>query len=459
MSRINHFKSQISLVEFILSRPSLGFKISDKSKKNAIVVYREIKDEHSNAHKVDNLIISRYFDGETSYDYFFKTTDDFRNNSKTIVDFIHEYVLHKLPQEKPDFAKIFGILDQYIKSDKYVDPNESKWEMKIHQKRDTVELPDNLRDLIKQPTQETFNYLQSRNINQDTYFNSLFLSTYGSYTHILKSNDNSQTTYRRPVFLYLNSQNRLQTFQQIVEFDDKREKWFAKGVDRGEALYKSEKTKSTNLIVITEAPEKCMAHYQLSYEQMKNDNLVPYYLATGGNVSKEQLNHMSNIINEMKLPVVISYDKDKSGDLYTLKTLASIVSKDFCEFSHVTINDQQYLGITLNDDQSKIKNEKHFNVLQSFRGDLINLYSKIPHTERDSKGFTTFIKLTDDNVNSVINSLMNRVQEHMKIPISKHVPVTKDWVDDLERKHTLKRDVHIHPRITIDNSSSRFRKV
>lgn len=454
MSRINHFKSKISLIDYILSRPNLGFKISDRSKKNSIVMFREIKDQNNNNMKVDTIIISRFSNGQDEYDQYFKSDSNWSKNSYSVVDFIHEYVLGNLPSEKPDFGKIFGILDQYIKSDKYVSPDETTFDLKTNLKFEKID-NSNIRDLVKQPTQETFDYLKSRNITQETYFDPIFQSTYGNFVYEHQS-ESKIICYNNPIFLYKNEQNKLQTFQKIVETktDGKlsREKLFLKGSDKSSSLYKSEKSQKTNLIVVAEAPEKCMAHYQLSKEQFQKEEKNPYYLATGGTPADEQLKHMTKIIKEYKYPVVLGFDNDKAGELYTLKTLANIISPNN-NVSFQTVNDTIHIGFSLNSEG--LESKKEFELFEKTKAELFKEFEKIPYQERitDSKGQIIYFSKTDDNTKKLIDILSQNIKKEMGIEIVKHTSITKDWVDDLERKVTLKRDVHEHPPVPLNKNS------
>src|SRR6218665_2525095 len=283
-SKINDFKEKISLVDFILSRPGLSYKISDSTKKNAIVMYRELTDEKGNSFKSDSILVSRFSKGEHTYDQYFKTHDNWKDKTFSVVDFVHEIILNNLPGDQIDFRQVFGILNQYINSPQYVSPEDSQYNLKVNRKVNHADI-SRVRDVIKHPTSETFEYLKSRNITPETYLDPIFVSTYGNYVHEIKDKETDKViaTKNNPIFIYQNEHNRAHTVQRIVELFNpdqtlkSRDKFFLKDIYKSSALYKTAKTSKTNINIVVEAPEKAMAHYQLSKEQLDNNDYSPYY--------------------------------------------------------------------------------------------------------------------------------------------------------------------------------------
>lgn len=479
MSRVNYFKTKISLIDFIMSRPNLGFQISDSSKKNNVVLYRNLEDTSGNSIKSDQILISRYNNGEDHYDHYFKVQDDWKK-VYSVVDFVHEYILRNPPGSDIDYRKIFGILDEYINSSKYVSPEESKFDLKANVSRGSGINPSyKTRDIIQLPTQETFDYLKSRNISQEVYMDPIFLSTYGSHRHetaiengkIINKLDfspeewSTKTNIRvqmNPAFVYLNDNNRLQIVQHIIETRDEnkelknRQKLFLKGEKAG-GLFKSNKTKDTNLVVLTEAPEKAFAHYQLSKDQFDREKKSPYYIATGGNISVEQLKHISKIVKEYRFPLVTGFDMDAAGSLYTLKVLAAIIN----EGNHIafqTVNDKPMIAVQINNVFTKEGGSgKEAYMFQSAHAGISRLFESTDPNERifNAKDQTMYFHNTPENIQSVQKVFQDVIQKHLSIPVIKHSPVTKDWVDDLERKHSLKRELHVHPQIDFSKSNGK----
>jgi len=461
MSRINELKTKVSLVDFIQSKPELGFRISDKSKKNKLVLYREIPDDSGNLHKSDTMVISRFNNSRGEmFDYYFEGDSGWGSNSKTIIDFVHEYVLNNFPEDKVPYHQVFGVLEEYMRSSDYVSMEESNWDLKVNKSRSPRAPIENPRDFIKAPTKETFDYLKSRHIDQETYFNPIFLSTYGSHTHVVEKENESDKIYLNPVFLFLNERNKVQTFQQIVQREKGRDKYFFKGSDRASGLFKSAKSKNTNTIVLTESPEDSMAHYQLSKEQFQQKEIYPYYLASGGNLGEEQIKHIASIVNENKFPIIFGYDRDKSGEKYTLNVLSEILAPDFVKFGYKTINQELHLGISINPKVSAISlSENQFMASTKLRESLIGLYSTLNRNETLMNGQTTYVKYTPEIFEKLTNLMSDILKKKHDIHSFVHVPVKNDWAADLERKNMLKREVHIHPRINIESLSSisRFR--
>lgn len=448
MSKIDYYKNNISLIEYILYK-ELDWHISDGSSNNQIKIYNEFVNEYGDIEKGDLLIISRYKSGENYYDNYFNSVEDWKGQAGTIIDFVSKYVLE---EKTINYAKVFSELDSYISSDKYVKPEESRISLRVHSKRNngkTLPLKSQIKNSIKSPTKKAFNYLKSRRISSQTYLNELFVGTFAIYTY-----KNKDYIKDNPAFMYLNSENKIAQIQQIIETTKentfKREKYFLKDIDRGESLYKSNKTPNINIIILTEAPEKCMAHFEIYNKDMKKNNIVPYYLATGGNVSSMQLEHLSKIVREHKMHLILSFDNDKPGKIYNLKTLLHLNSS-LINLGKKTINNNEFYEIKINNPDFS-KNKKFEEIYYRYEEKNINkvraLFSKIYNQGKDmencqvqistDKSITYLIKSTTENTQNIEKSLKDFLLDNNKIKVSTQYSITKDWVDDLERIDILK---------------------
>lgn len=451
MSKIEYYKNKISLIDYIQYK-ELPFTISDKSSRNQLKIYHETTNEYGDLVRGDTLIISRFKKEGKIYDNYFNAIDDWKNKTLTIIDFVHNYVFDKKPTDKVDFAAVFQELDDYINSPHYVNPEDSVITLKTHTgngNNSTAVITDDIKKNIKAPTKEMFDYLKSRRLNTNIYISDIFTSTYAIYTYqkgsFIKDN---------PAFLYLNEKNKIKTIQQIVEFQGEkglvRQKYFLKNVDKGNALWKSNKLNDINLVILTEAPEKCMAHYQIYHKDMEKNNIIPYYLATGGNVNDNQLEHIYNILKEYNKELILSYDNDLPGQFYTVKTLLYFNSP-YIELNKSLINNIEHYHIALIredniDFQKDTKSEtyyynhQHKNFIK-FHSQLITLSETAPNikTSFNTNNDLIFtIEATPKNISFIKKSLKENLLKNNNIKIMEQQAITKDWVDDLERIDTLK---------------------
>lgn len=451
MSKIEEYKNKVSLIDYIQYK-NLPFTTSDKSSRNQVKIYEEKTNDQGDLIKGDTIIISKFTKEGKIYDnYFIADGGMEKNNSYTIIDFVHSYVLGNNPMHKADFAKIFKELDDYIKSPQYVRPEDSVISLKIHSKSnsESLSITDEVRNNLKAPTKEMFDYLKSRRINKDIYISEIFTSTYAIYNY-----ENGNYLKDNPSFLYLNEKNKIQTIQQIVEYTGEngfvREKYFLKDIDKGNALWKSNKLSNINLILITEAPEKCMAHYQIYKNDMLKNNIVPYYLATGGNINEQQLKHIYNISKEYNKELILSYDNDLPGRFYTIKTLLYFNSPHI-QFNKTLINNNEHYHIAIVSDDSinfKKDNNAETYYYNHQRKNSIDIHSKLIELSKDNPTVKTEINMdkklifnietTDSNIQFLKKSLKDVLLKNNGIKVMEQQSITKDWVDDLERIDTLK---------------------
>lgn len=443
MSKISEYKNMISLIDYIQYK-ELPFTVSDKSTRNSLKLYQEIETPEGDIVRGDVLIVSRYKKFGKIYDNYFNTNEDWKGNSYSIIDFVHKYVLGKNEHEKQDFAKIFTELDEYINSPKYVHPENSEITLKTHSKSASENRGLTKSDLEnkKMANSISFDYLKSRRIKQSVYNNRFFNSTYCNY--IFRSENFSK---ENPAFIYLNELNKIQTIQQIVETEGEkgliRQKYFLKDIDKASALWKSNRLHDLNLIILTEAPEKCMAHFQIYEEDMEKNGVVPYYLATGGNVSEEQLKHIEKIAKEYKKDIILSYDNDRPGLFYTVKTLLYFNSPH-SELSKENINGEEYYKINLrtkpkyqdkNPDEIKRGNDYEVSLMLSAKSKKDSSFVFEYHNS-DEVSYT--FPANDKNIDFIKKAFKDIIKEKSNIKVMEQYAITKDWVDDLERIDTLK---------------------
>jgi len=443
MSKIDDFKAQISLIDFILSH---GFRFSDK---------RRTTKELRVTNGTDTLIVVPVSAGKATCDQYFDIKKDWTSlNSRSIIDFVHEFVLKNSDYEPKKWSEIFTVLDRYVGNELYVHPSHSAFKVQPIESNPlqqfSIEKAQKHLDL-KYPNAVSFNYLKSRNITEETFLSPPFRETFG----VFNFHYSEQKIYENPAFLYRDTENKLQNIQQIIsrklpDGNTQRTKMFLKNASRNETLYKGNLIKNkerVNFLVVCEAPEDCMAHYQLSKNDpsFRNKNgfpRFPYYLATGGYTSEKQLEHICKIAQELKKTVLLAYDNDRMGEIYTLKTMFKLTGIK-SQLNSKTLNNKTIIEFEF--ETSTLKKDCVENRMYLSINKLID-----PSKEQNVNG-TMYLSVshTKENVQELINLFAKEIKEEKKIKVSVHKPITKDWVEDLQRKERLKIKVHEHPKIKV----------
>jgi len=447
MSKIDDFKAQISLVDFILSH---GFRLSDK---------RRTQKELRVTNGTDTLIVVPVSAGKATSDIYFNVHEDWtKHNSRSIIDFVHEFVLRNSQYTPKNWHEIFTVLNQYLGNELYVHPGHSKF--KVAQKESNPTQQFSIKEAqehlnLNYPNAVSFDYLKSRNITEETFLSPPFRETFGVF-YFRFSEDK---IYENPAFLYKDTENKLQNIQQIVsrklaDGNMQRSKMFLKNAPRNETLYKGnliKDKKRVNFLVVCEAPEDCMAHYQLSkndpsFRDKNNFPMFPYYLATGGFASEQQLEHISKIARELKKTILLAYDNDRMGEIYTLKTMVALAGAN-TEIKSTTKDNKPTITICFETETLKkqgIENNIFATLNKSFN-DVVTEEVLIHQKHQ----VAMHIVQTTDSVQKLIEFLRVEVKKTTGLKVAVHKPITKDWVEDLERKERLKVKVHEHPKITL----------
>jgi hypothetical protein len=317
---IQDFKENISIYEFI---KNLGGNW--RLKKDGRNVKAYLLDEKDPTIKKASLIIARLDkEGKTTEVYF--NTDQFdKSKSKSIIDFVGEWVLGKVNIEKKDFFEIKKILHKYIQSDKFVNIENSTIDIPLKSTNNNPHKPK-IAVEYEPPQKAVFDYLKSRGIDHSTYMDPIFLSSYGNYKMPVKNSKMEIINHvDKPAFpLFINK--KLQTLQWIdIKTDDKRSKYFQEGIDRNGAMFMSTIKKETNTLILIESPEKAMAHYQLFKESMKDNKIHPLYASSCGNFTSQDMITIKGLQNEYPQinKTVLAFDNDDAGHKFTLNYLLS----------------------------------------------------------------------------------------------------------------------------------------
>ncbi|MDI9357871.1 MAG: JAB domain-containing protein [Phycisphaerales bacterium] len=110
----------------------------------------------------------------------------------------------------------------------------------------------------------------------------------------------------QPLFLFKNRKKDVTQIQMINTYakEGKQKYFFGKG-EKGESLFIKE-GKNPQTVFITESPIDCLSHKNLYQCECT-------YIATGGNPSKEQLQHIIDIAKDCK-HVILGHDNDVKGN-------------------------------------------------------------------------------------------------------------------------------------------------
>lgn len=319
---LDEIKEKVSILEFIKFRSDLGFIIKrDGKNAKAFVPSRDengnIEYENSHSVKKENLIVSRLNKPNgAQYEVYFETNNFDKGKSKSIIDFVSEFVLK---ESKIDFKKVTGVLYQYMNDKNFISIDNSSFDIISNNKpkSDVLNNTPAKKFDFKLPTKNTFDYLKGRGIEMKTLISSKFIGTYGSY------NNSEANITDKPAFVLTKNNKKKQTLQWVDYKDGKHTgKYFVKDINRDSSLFRTNFEKNNNTIILIECPEKAMAHYQLFQNELKNQNLNPVYLSSCGQITKNDLDSIKEFSNEKNInKYVLAFDNDIPGQTYTLNTI------------------------------------------------------------------------------------------------------------------------------------------
>jgi len=390
--KIDDFRYSVSIYEYIKEFfPEFVLKKNGKNIKAFIPSKTEEKA------KEEHILISRLQKGDQFYEVYFDVYDFDKTKPKSIIDLIGERVLKVQKLQGKDFFKAKLELKKYIDSNKFVHINNSSIDIltkhnAINQKKKN----DNKPIIFNLPNKDTLEYLKSRNIKKEVLFSKDFIGTYGSYK------DEENKIIDKPAFP-LKKGKKLITVQWIdVKGPNERSKYFAADRNRNAALYKTNFPKKMNALVIIESPEKAMAHYQLFNKDMNGQKVYPGYVSSCGQLTKQDLEHIKDIIKERDLDLIIpAFDNDKQGDLYLGNTTLFLneysdykLNKDLTSKNLlISFKDQEQsnrLMKKLNDLKVRYEyRKKEFKILSK---DLVKIDSRIKNHQAISKDFLDDLK-------------------------------------------------------------------
>lgn len=412
---LDEIKEKVSILEFIKFRNDLGFIIKrDGKNAKAFVPSRDengqIQYENKHSIKKENLIVSRLTKPNgAQYEVYFETNNFDKGKSKSIIDFVSEFVLK---ESRIDFKKVTGVLYQYMNDKNFVSIDNSSFDL-ISNNKPKSDLNNNAiskKINFELPTKTTLQYLKGRGLDSKILMSSKFIGTYGSY------NDSESNIIDKPAFILTKNNKKKQTLQWIDYKNGKHTgKYFVKDVNRDSSLFRSNYEKNNNTIVLIECPEKAMAHFQQFEKELKNQNVDPIYLSSCGQITKNDLDSIREFSNEKNINnYVLAFDNDIPGQTYTLNTILYL---NGIEGSVKYYPDQKKFGFNSNPE-----NENKFcSFLQNQRIGFGFSNGKIVV----NLSFELFIKCLD------------KFKFNSKNNIIVHNSITKDFLDDLNEGKKL----------------------
>lgn len=350
---LDQLRTMVSIVELIKYR-KLDFRLFRDGKN--IKAYTPLRNSDGNpvyngSHPVKdrNFLISRLtkYDKETKneigkYEVYYDLNSFERNNPKSVFDFVHEEIF-KSKDSKVDFKKVIGFLNEYVNSQDFVNIDNSTVAFESKHRKDRENQPNRAKDCYFSPEQITFDYFKSRGLK--SYSTPVFFNTYGTYKNdqVKEGKINPGT---KPAFPLLDTDRKLHTLQWI-DFSQQKNvhsgKFFFEDVNKSDAIFMSNYQKgATNLAVLTEAPEKGMAHYQLYESDLNKHNKFPQYFATCGQPSLDQFANLSSQMFSRGIKdLVTAFDNDLSGVRYTLAVMIFLNLRDEKNEIPVTISGKE----------------------------------------------------------------------------------------------------------------------
>jgi hypothetical protein len=415
IKNIEYFKNSISIIEFMKTRPDLGFTFKREGK--YVKAYIPIEDSSGNpvysesnkSLKKEHIIICRIEKNNNKQEVYFDVNNFDKSRPKSIIDFVSEYVFRS---QNVDFKKVLGTLKQYEESNKFIHIDNSSVDI-ITQNND-INKPKNTISKYSYdfPNEKTFQYLKGRGIDKSVLSSPIFIGTYGSYT------DPEKGISGAPAFP-LTLKNKRVTLQYInynSQTKSHSSKLFLKDIDRDAALYRSNYLKENNTVILIESPEKAMAHYQLYSNEMKQNKVSPLYLSSCGQITKKDLNEVLDYSEDKSInKFILAFDNDDAGNKYTLNTLLHF----------------NFENLKIDSTSIKTENNSFYKIILTIEN-KVNLNSLKNHLESKK------IKHDTNDNNIVISGNYNDLIKQLKNPnILIHESITCDFLDDLNSGNKL----------------------
>ena len=420
--KLDDFKNAVSILEYIKFRKDLHFSFSKNGKSITAKQFNtaadlELFEKGGEVNPINKILITRFDANSNSQnqspdikELYNREFEYNSNQSLTIIDFIHEFVRKKKdfkdtnnPNDKIEFGIIIGMMKQFINSPNFVHIDNSSIVLKLTKPKSTNQKAKKVSFNV--PSIQTLNYLKSRKLISSTISDPLFNGTYGSYTNENRGPD-ERPIIDMPCFPIKSYENKLQTLQWI-NFDGKQHhsKYLLEDVPRENALFSSNHDKLTNTIIIAEAPEKTMAHYQLYNSQMKAQKIHPKYFSSCGQFTGSDMDHVKLFAAKLRINrFVLAFDNDKAGSVYTLKFILTqnLIVPSF----KLTQPDGSHdLTVVFDKDIQRLKS-----------------YFKSKNVEYIMK----------DN-NLIVNANSEKLFNKLSTPnVLVHLSITKDFLDDIK---------------------------
>lgn len=328
---LDYYKKNIPLADFLIQ--NYGFEEATKSTPRqrrlkryeingvksehsfeTIIVYKN-KNEHYNYMSVMESYIQKDI-----VDEHLKTKGINANNlstgGKTIIDFLQKE--HSTRNKFFDLFQVRKFLENYLNSEKYISPTDSKFIVNAENKINKDQLLIQLNECEPFFNYPKDNYFERRGISNETIRDEQFFP-------MIKRKDffdkNSGITYNNVAYLMTN-------FDGIsaLALKNNESKGYAKILgDRTGLFLSTNKNKNIEKLFITEAAEDSLSHYQL----YKPNSEEIRYCSTCGTMSDSQTELLEKIIKEYQpKKLVIGFDNDLAGEFFRAKLIGKLQVND-----------------------------------------------------------------------------------------------------------------------------------
>lgn len=355
--RIEDFRYSCSIYEYIKTYHKNFFLKKDGKNIKAYTL-----NPNDKTIKETNLIISRLTDEKTGeqYEVYYNVWDIDKRSPKSIIDFVGEFKYNLNTIQGRDFFKVKAALKRYIDSSNFVHIDNST--IDIQSKKRSLVARNNKPIKFEIAQQPMYDYLYSRGISKETLLSPLFIGTIGMYT----VNEGEPQERKVPAFP-IKIGKKIKTVQWLdIKNDSERSKYFAEGTVRDGATYQTNYTPKVNTIILIEAPEKAMAHYQQYHKQMNQQNIYPLYHSSCGQITQLDLTKIEEHAFEKNINQYITcFDNDRAGKIYTINTILHITG--LRNYSADILGDKATIKFTSQEDENNLMRSLHSsNVLFEF---------------------------------------------------------------------------------------------
>lgn len=347
---LKFYKTSISLPDFVL-QSGLGFVIDPSSTNHNVRLTKYTLDKEGSRvpkvgggfEKEQSLLFKKKADGTEIYFDFIN--DDVVGTGKhhTIVDFVSEHIFGNPEGVNPDWVKLSEHLDTYMKSDQFVPPGQSNFNLKEYSKAEgSADIVfDNV---LKPPGSLNDAFFKHRSIPKEVYSLNMFEHTYGVHEKTVMTKDaklkqeqakkenkgvenvdlkKDVVIVRNHSFYFKNNEGKVVAVQDCYVKDGETVKLYSG--DRGRGLWISDfnnDKKQDRVMILGESPQDMIAHFTVNEHRLKSVSVC--YAAYGGAIAFPQLQQTQALLEKRNIKTVtLAFDNNIAGKQYSVLCAAN----------------------------------------------------------------------------------------------------------------------------------------